>query len=130
MNDEQPLVELIYFSCSIKSLTKEDFELILQDAQRKNKTQNISGAIYYCNGFFLQLIEGPRQNINRLFQSICHDARHYDISLISFRNIQQKRFDQWSMEYLDQDISELLKQQSIQQLDLDTSLKLFNGEAA
>lgn len=128
MNDKQPLVELIYFSSSIANLTQADFEFLLKGAQEKNQQQNISGVIYYSNGFFLQLIEGPRQNINRLFQSICHDARHFDISLVSFRTIEQKHFEQWSMQYRTEDIDDLLTQQNLDTIDLAHCLRLFKGE--
>lgn len=121
MNDKtQPLVELIYYSHSINTLTQDDFELLLKDAQLKNTENSITGAIVYGEGTFIQLVEGPRDNVNRLFQSISHDARHYDVSLIAFNNVSERRFPDWSMSYLDKDVKAVL--------GLDKDFNLINIE--
>lgn len=127
MNDTtQPLVELIYFSHSINTLTQQDFQYLLQGAQEKNARMDITGAIIYGQGVFLQLIEGPRDNINRLFQSISHDARHYDVSLISFKTVENRHFAHWSMNYLEKDSNSLLNQSKpVELFDVETCRKLF-----
>ncbi|MEE4244304.1 MAG: BLUF domain-containing protein [Kangiellaceae bacterium] len=92
-----PLVELVYTSQSISLLDEGDVDSILDGAHEKNAKLNISGILIYNDGVFLQLIEGPRDSINQLFQSISHDARHFDINLISFSEVTQRNFESWEM---------------------------------
>ena len=126
MNEHNsPLVELIYYSRSINSLTEDDFNFLLDGARQKNHKRNITGAIVYSGRVFLQLIEGPREQINQLFQSISHDARHYDVSLVSFRTVGERRFPEWEMNYLSTVDKPIYVDRELDRLDLDTCLTLF-----
>ncbi|MEM9101685.1 MAG: BLUF domain-containing protein [Pseudomonadota bacterium] len=94
------MIELIYYSRAIKPLTNNDVSIILEGAQEKNRERHLSGMLMFCNDIFLQLLEGERREVNHLFQSISHDARHFDIQIISVREIQMRSFSVWSMAYL------------------------------
>ncbi|TQV72297.1 BLUF domain-containing protein [Aliikangiella marina] len=95
------LVELVYTSRSISTLDEHDVQEILKGAYAKNKELGITGVLVYYNQQFMQLIEGCSNAINPLFQSICHDARHYDIKLVSYTELEQRSYNDWEMGYVD-----------------------------
>ncbi|WP_018694364.1 BLUF domain-containing protein [Algicola sagamiensis] len=111
-----PMVELIYYSHSISVLNAEDVALILEGAREKNSGMDITGLLIYKGGCFLQVIEGPRDKINQLFQSISHDARHFDITLVCYRETDRRNFEAWRMGYLDE---QALAAQDLQVGNLD-----------
>ena len=47
--------------------------------------------------YFLQCIEGEDKDINSLFQTICKDPRHQDITHIKYAEIVEREFSEWSM---------------------------------
>lgn len=96
------MIKLIYISKAIRPLLEDDVLDILKGAQEKNERLNITGALLYFDKVFLQLIEGPRAHVNELFQSISHDARHYDITLIKVEEITARQFSNWRMKYIAQ----------------------------
>ncbi|MGE5117002.1 MAG: BLUF domain-containing protein, partial [Betaproteobacteria bacterium] len=48
-------------------------------------------------GTFLQVLEGGRDAINRLYNRIVVDPRHRDVVLLSYAEITERRFAGWSM---------------------------------
>lgn len=104
MTNKEPLVELVYTSHSISDLNDEDVSEILRGAHEKNKELGITGVLVYYNGEFMQLIEGTTTAINLLFQSISHDARHYNIKLVSYLEISERHFDNWEMGFVNDEL--------------------------
>lgn len=94
------MIKLIYISEAIRPLLEEDVLDILKGAHEKNERLNITGALIYVNKVFIQLIEGDRVSVNKLFQSISHDARHYNITIIKAEEITHRQFSHWRMKYI------------------------------
>ena len=55
---------------------------ILRHSVRANRINGIQGFISYSEGRYLQMIVGPEQAIEQLYESICADSRHTDVTLI------------------------------------------------
>lgn len=85
---------------------------ILEQAQRNNKRDGITGALVINDDYFLQTIEGARPTINELLKKLVKDDRHFSLQIIECREIEQRRWNKWSMKYLtpsDQDEEYVLK---------------------
>lgn len=101
----QILKQLIYTSVSSRGL----FEVMSPDSLRRIRANNIAaeitGALVWKDPKFMQVIEGPADNINRLFSTLLKDDRHSDLVLISERIIHEREFPNWAMQSssLDQD---------------------------
>ena len=93
------LVQLVYFSkCTSPSKEKkETIESILSKAQRVNDELGISGLLVFSNDFYIQALEGPRNNVNDLYFRIQGDPRHTDPQMLLYRDINQRDFGEWSM---------------------------------
>ena len=73
---------------------------ILQTARRKNKEQNVTGALLFNSGYFAQALEGPRLAIEQIFERIQRDPRHGDVTALSSQPNGHIDFPEWSMAYV------------------------------
>ena len=66
----QPLVAKTYLSQSKLDWTDESIDQLLERSKQNNATREITGAMIYANGYFMQLIEGPESAVNALYSTI------------------------------------------------------------
>ena len=59
----QPLVAKTYLSQSKLDWTDEAIDQLLERSKQNNATRGITGAMIYANGYFMQLIEGPQNEV-------------------------------------------------------------------
>lgn len=89
------LIQLIYLS---KRKTDEaEIQNILEKSVEKNKKLEVSGFLIYSENFFLQCIEGEKDKVLPLYETIKKDDRHSNIFMISYRLIQKRDFPDWAM---------------------------------
>ncbi|MEI6559408.1 MAG: BLUF domain-containing protein [Rhodospirillaceae bacterium] len=93
------LVRLLY--CSTPSgIGDVAIEAILDKSRANNQLDNITGVLIYNGSYFLQCLEGSRSNVSRRFIAIANDSRHKDIEIIDLSPISERRFPQWTMQYV------------------------------
>lgn len=98
---------IAYVSRAAVEWTDDDLAGLLAKSQQRNIEDAVSGLLIYCQGYFLQVVEGPHENISNLMERVAADPRHTDVKQIAdqtyprptdFSNIESKRmFPQWSM---------------------------------
>jgi len=92
---------IIYYS----RVTTEDIDQTLRNIKSKSHANNparkITGALVYDGGYFVQLLEGPRESVQGIYSRINRDTRHADIRLIASGPIFQREFPDWDMEIID-----------------------------
>lgn len=98
-SDAHFLVSMTYASRANPDVSATDFNAILQQAQKNNTANGITGMLIFNKSYFLQTIEGPRAQINRLLYSLIADQRHHDLQLIENHEIKHREWAQWSMNY-------------------------------
>lgn len=98
-SDAHILVSMTYASRANPDVSAKDFNEILQQAQENNAANGITGMLTFNKDYFLQTIEGPRAQINRLLHSLILDQRHYDLQLIETRELSHREWAKWSMNY-------------------------------
>jgi hypothetical protein len=75
----------------------EAIEAILSQSRQHNPVSGITGILCYGGGIFLQAIEGGRMQVSELFGHIMKDARHKDVAVLHYEEIEERRFGGWSM---------------------------------
>jgi hypothetical protein len=97
------LVRLLYASRAVDPIDGKMLETILEQSRSYNKEHGITGVLcaYEDGNGFLQVIEGGREEINRLYNTIVRDARHTDVVLLDYGEIGQRRFGNWRMGRID-----------------------------
>ncbi|WP_417445877.1 BLUF domain-containing protein [Kangiella sp.] len=91
------LVQLTYASRISKTLGSEDIKNILQRSQTNNQADGVTGALCLSNGIFLQILEGNRNTVNRVYHKILQDSRHKDPAILDYQEITARQFSEWSM---------------------------------
>lgn len=94
------LVRLIYTSTITEQFEVDDIARILKVAQVKNKALNVTGLLSFNRQFFLQCLEGTRQDVNQIYHKIATDPRHKKPEIIDYQEIPHREFDSWNMGYL------------------------------
>lgn len=90
-------VQVLYVSRAVGPQTSTVTASILSTAQTHNRENNISGVLCQGQGLYLQVLEGERSAVNRLYAQILLDRRHRDIEMLLFEEIANRRFANWSM---------------------------------
>jgi len=91
------LYRLVYYSEASDNLTIQDVKSISAKASVKNESLLISGGLLYCEGKFLQVLEGGIRPVNKLFEIILQDERHKNVNLIHFSRVSKREFEGWEM---------------------------------
>jgi hypothetical protein len=63
----------------------------------RNLRLEITGALIFENNQFGQVIEGPEDVIDALWEKIQKDDRHKNILLIERKSISARNFEKWTM---------------------------------
>ena len=91
------LFTLVYLSNATSILSEEDLRDILTVSRANNSLQGVSGVLIYCDGNILQVLEGPRENVENVYNRISRDPRHSDLIILQRRDISERNFSEWSM---------------------------------
>lgn len=95
------LYSLAYISKNTIQGTREQIEAeiksILASAQKNNPILGVTGALLYSGGYFCQVIEGPEDVLEELFETIQMDERHGQVTVLHFEPIEERSFGAWAM---------------------------------
>jgi hypothetical protein len=72
-------------------------ESILDSSTMNNPANAITGVLLATETHFLQLLEGEFEALNDTLERISRDTRHYKVQMISFSEIEERRFGDWGM---------------------------------
>ena len=73
---------------------------ILARSRVNNSRMGVTGALLYRDGYFIQVLEGPCDAVEAVFERIQQDPRHDEVNLLMFGPVERRGFPVWSMEYL------------------------------
>ncbi len=88
---------LLYSSKSLFTYNEEQLREILKTACHNNKLLDITGLLLYVNDRFIQVLEGPKQSIQIVFDKIKDDNRHFELDVLAEGQIDKRLFNDWSM---------------------------------
>jgi len=93
------MFQIVYLSTSIKPMTEEELNLLLEECHFNNIRDHITGILVYVDGSIIQLIEGPEYEVQRLYRKIQSDNRHHGIIALYQGKCEDRLFPNWSMAY-------------------------------
>ena len=93
------LYELLYSSVATAALGEGGIGEMLDRARRRNAQSNITGVLFYNGRKFLQLLEGPKREVDQLFADIKEDQRHCQLTVFHTGEIAERAFAEWAMAY-------------------------------
>jgi hypothetical protein len=91
------LVRLVYASRAVDDVSQEQLLSILSQSKSNNPESGITGVLCSSGPIFLQCLEGGRMQVNALYNQIAADPRHRDVVILSYEEISERTFSNWSM---------------------------------
>lgn len=90
---------IIYLSRATRPLSDEELAILLTQAREDNARQDITGALVYGDGQFMQIIEGEESALAMLYAKLLQDGRHGQVFKFADKPISQRSFASWSMAF-------------------------------
>ncbi len=91
------LVRLMYASRAVAAVDQEALVAILRKSKANNPALGVTGVLCFSQGIFLQVLEGGRSAVNRIYNRIAGDNRHTQVELLRYEEISERCFAGWSM---------------------------------
>tara|TARA_R110000824_G_scaffold21417_5_gene79790 strand:+ start:862 stop:1335 length:474 start_codon:yes stop_codon:yes gene_type:complete len=76
---------------------------IAESSAAHNRLSELTGSLLFVDGHFIQILEGPPEQVEETFEKICCDFRHVDVRLIDLVNVSERLFEDWDMACLCED---------------------------
>jgi AcrR family transcriptional regulator len=88
---------IVYASTASDLWPESGLQALVERARTRNSNQAITGQLLYNRRQFVQLLEGPGDAVETLFQAISRDERHHSLRLILRRDVPGRAFPGWAM---------------------------------
>ncbi|MDI1296127.1 MAG: BLUF domain-containing protein [bacterium] len=95
------LYQLMYISSVTQAVSVEDCRAIAQASAVSNSRDDVTGLLLFNSKRFLQILEGPRDAVERIFARIYDDPRHRAVVKLRERTIADREFGRWAMAFDD-----------------------------
>jgi hypothetical protein len=96
---------LVYVSSAVDLFSEIELEELLKKARANNHRLDITGMLLYQGGNFMQLLEGPKEKVLSLVDTIKLDPRHRGFMALLQQEREEREFGEWEMGFkkLDRD---------------------------
>ncbi|MEI6612813.1 BLUF domain-containing protein [Polynucleobacter sp.] len=98
-DDPNQLVELSYVSKATQDMGLSSLVHLFDVAHKWNQGHELTGALFYENGHFAQILEGRRKDVLFIWEKIQKDYRHKILHRIEFEPIDQRLFPNWALRF-------------------------------
>jgi hypothetical protein len=97
-NNTNNIIELTYLSRATQAFSEEALIALLEHARTNNAKRNITGILLFDGeSSFIQVLEGPKEEVEKLYEIIKSDPRHDEIYQLGSRDVSQRTFTHWQM---------------------------------
>lgn len=80
------------------TMSARDFMSLLRLSQAKNSVCDVTGVLMMRGTTLFQILEGPKDTVRDLYQTIGADRRHSNVYTLINEPIAKRRFSVWPME--------------------------------
>ncbi len=91
------LHQLVYVSSAVRPVTAEDVARLLRGARKRNAIEGVTGLLLHSEGNFIQLLEGPKASVEKVFEFVKADPLHNGIIELLNEPCEAREFAGWSM---------------------------------
>ena len=91
------LVRLLYASRASSPTDASVYDSILEQSRVRNPKLGITGILCFSENLFIQVLEGGRDEVCELYNTIVRDGRHQHVRILGFEEIRERRFGSWTM---------------------------------
>lgn len=101
IQNDSIIYQLVYVSTATNPLELNDIHAIERVAIINNEKAGLTGVLTYCDGKFMQFLEGQISDVEQIFAAIKKDPRHHSIDVLRLDFIPERQFTDWHMKYTD-----------------------------
>lgn len=94
----------IYLSRATQAMSQDDLTTLIEGCIDHNNQNDLTGLLMYKgplssegDAYFMQLLEGPSEQLEQLKTKIKVDARHTDFVILEEGEVESRTFPKWSM---------------------------------
>ena len=91
------MFKLAYVSVATRTLSSVDLQNILETAITSNRDADITGILLFNGTNFMQVLEGPQEEVEKIFAKICDDDRHRNVVVIYREKTGAREFEEAPM---------------------------------
>ena len=91
------MIQLVYTSYARQRFDRASLTSLVNSAQRENARSGVTGILVYVDMNFMQLLEGPTQEVVETFSRITADPKHGDIVELSRHEVETRSCSDWTM---------------------------------
>lgn len=91
------MYHLVYTSHATKPFSESDLIALLRECRDSNQKEGITGMLLYIQGKFIQVLEGKKETVIKLYERIALDPRHLRVAVIEEGESHERIFKNWSM---------------------------------
>lgn len=93
------MYRIMYMSTATRNIPDEELEELLTKARIKNKERELTGLLIVKGRVFLQCLEGEKENVLEIYNTILKDERHENVIDLTEEDIKTRLFPSWQMGY-------------------------------
>jgi len=93
------LYGLVYRSHQAQILSEPELIQLIESARARNRELAITGLLLQCEGQFLQLLEGEKDDVIDLYQAIARDTRHQTVTLLAQGPLKSRSVPDWPLAF-------------------------------
>lgn len=98
-----PLHQIMYISSATGAMTAQQCAGIAAASAVRNRAEDVTGLLLFNSRRFLQVLEGPKDAVERVYARIAKDGRHGALVKLRETAIETREFGAWGMAYDDAD---------------------------
>ena len=91
------LVRMMYASRATETVRPEVLNAILKKSTQNNPAAGVTGVLCFSGNIYLQVLAGGRSQVSKLYNRIAQDPRHTEVVVLSYEEIEERRFAGWAM---------------------------------
>lgn len=91
------LKSVVYTSLATLPVKRHVLQDILSASTRNNRKLALTGLLLFFDGTFVQVLEGPAENVDMMVGRIRRDRRIKDMIIFMENEIEEREFSQWEM---------------------------------
>ena len=92
------LKRIKYISRTSRTMSQDEVSELREVSVRNNVREGITGILIEVKGIFFQVMEGPGEAVDRLYERISKDDRHTEMLLLSsVDSLNMRMFPDWAM---------------------------------
>lgn len=94
---------IIYVSQAKKPMNASELEALLAHSRLRNTSKGLTGMLIYRysedadKGYFMQMLEGDKSEVQALFDTIRRDKRHHTVLILGEGEMEARMFSEWAM---------------------------------